>query len=160
MRSLVVVLAVVAFVLLVASERFGDPTPPLDYSTQLASARRAAPYEILAPAGLASGWEATSVRYREQPDGSVTWHLGFNSPGGYAGLEQSDGSTEALLAEHVRGATGAEPTRIAGVTWQRRSGGQPEPRGLVHVSNGVTTLVAGDATWAQLRHLAAALRAG
>ena len=47
---------------------------------------------------------------------------------------------------------------IDGLTWQRLDGGNPEPRALLRTSGGASTLVAGSASWAELRRLAASLQ--
>jgi hypothetical protein len=49
---------------------------------------------------------------------------------------------------------------VEGTTWRRLEGGSPEERALVRTERGVTTMVAGSASWAELEELAATLRAG
>jgi hypothetical protein len=62
-----------------------------------------------------------------------------------------------------RSADGAEPggeVRLGGQRWQRLTGGDPEPRALVRTDGGVTTVVGGDASWAEIRQLARSLVEG
>lgn len=160
-RSLLVVLVLVA---VVVALRGGDgserETRPLDYSGTLASVRDRAPYEVLAPIGLPDTWVPTSARGGRAGE-AVTWHLGFVTPAGdYAGLEQSDGDPEAVVASVAEDGSDAGSTRIGGASWRRVEGGSPEQRALVLESDAVTTVVAGGASWAELRELARSLQAG
>jgi uncharacterized protein DUF4245 len=158
--SLAVVLGVVAVVLLVGmgDEPTGPAVREVGYTAQLARAREVASYDVLAPVGLGSGWKATSVRGLTS-DGAVTWHLGFVTPAGhYAAVEQSAGQVQPFLDEHAEGATSAGRVRMGAARWQRLEGGRPERRALVLRGDGVTTMVAGSATWSELTTLADALR--
>jgi hypothetical protein len=144
LRSLALVLAVVAVILLLNARD-----------------ERAASYDVLGPVGLSQQWRATSVRSPRE-DGGLTWHIGFVTPrGDYAGLEQTDGPTPRdfinRFAEESR-VTG--DVRIAGRTWQRREGGKPEPRALVMQGKASTVVVAGNARWAELEALAGSLAGG
>jgi hypothetical protein len=158
-RSLAIVLAVVAVVFLFANrEAPPEKVREVGYSAQLAQTRATASYDVLAPVGLPSGWKATSARGLTDA-GAVTWHLGFVTPaGGYAGLEQSDGPRQRFVDGFVHGAHPAGQVQIGGDTWQRLEGGAPEPRALLRRGNGATTMVVGNAGWAELRELAASLR--
>jgi hypothetical protein len=129
----------------------------VDYRVELLTARRAAPYPVLAPAGLPDTWKATSVRY----DGadSDAWHLGFHTPGdGYVQIEQS---THEPAAEFIdKASQGGEKTdtteEIGGRTWTRYTGGRYDA--LVHQADGATTVVAGAGSHAQLTQMVKALK--
>ncbi|MFD3840999.1 DUF4245 domain-containing protein [Streptomyces sp. NPDC058642] len=129
----------------------------VDYRVELLTARRAAPYPVLAPTGLPATWKATSVRY----DGadSDAWHLGFHTPGdGYVQIEQS---THEPAAEFIDEASqGGEKTdtteEIGGRTWTRYTGGRYDA--LVHQADGATTVVAGAGSYAELTRMAEALK--
>ena len=83
----------------------------------------------------------------------MTWHIGFVTPdGSYAAVEQSDGPAPAFLDDFVAGATRSAGVTISGAPWQRLEGGKPEPRALVLRGHGVTTMVTGSASFAELRH--------
>ncbi|MGH8867596.1 MAG: DUF4245 domain-containing protein [Actinomycetes bacterium] len=160
-RSLGVVLLVVAVILIITPREHSDPTPEIDYATELASARRGAPYALLAPQALPATWDATSVRYRTAADGDVTWHLGFETPSDqYAGLEQSDGDSEAFVATQSLGGRPDGRVELEGRTWERYVSTEQERRSLVRVTDGVTVVVAGSAGWGELQRLATALRPG
>jgi hypothetical protein len=159
-RSLLVVLALV-FVVVALAVR---PTPDsevrrFDYSGVLAQAQDQARYDVLAPIGLPDTWRATSAR-TDSGDGAVTWHVGFVTPAdAYAGLEQSDGDAGSFVDHLAADGRAAGTVTIGGATWRRVEGGDPEPRALVLRRDGVTTLVVGSASWAELRTLAASLQA-
>jgi Protein of unknown function (DUF4245) len=158
-RSMALVLVVVAVVvLLTLRHEPGEKVTRVDFSEMLAQARSAASYDVLAPVGLDKAWIATSAR-ADSEGNAVTWHLGFVTPDGhYAAVEQSDGSAAGLLAEHVQGASRSGTRTVLGVPWQQLVGGQPEPRALETRGTGVTTLVTGNASFAELAQLAGALR--
>ncbi|MEE1927769.1 DUF4245 domain-containing protein [Streptomyces sp. TRM 70351] len=132
----------------------------VSYRAELATAGRAAPYTLLAPAGLDEGWRATSVYYRAQSDHGAVWHLGFLDPDTeYAAVEQSDGPAEKFVAEvtHRAEPTG-ETSAVDGEEWARYEG--PKYDALVRSGPGVTTVVAGTAPFERLAELAAALEPG
>ncbi len=160
-RSLARVLVVVAVVfLLTVREGPKQVVTRVDFGPQLAEARDQAAYDVLAPVGLGRAWKPTSAR--GSSDGAaVTWHLGIVTPAGdYAAVEQSDGSRAQFVDGFASGSRGAGTVSVAGVTWRRLVGGEPDPRALVRSAGGATTLVAGTASWTELRRLAASLRGG
>jgi hypothetical protein len=135
----------------------GDPVKVVDYSAALASAKRAAPYPVLAPEGLSGQWRATSVTYQKDPAGHAGWHLGFVTPDGkYASVEQSDAPQNDLLKAVVAGYAPDGGSTIAGQSWSRFQGDRY--RAVAERSGAATTLVAGSASYAELEQLAQALR--
>ena len=158
-RSMVLVLAVVAVILLLnARDERATVVRDLDYAGPLAQARQAAAYDVLGPVGLGQEWRATSVRSPRE-DGGLTWHIGFVTPrGDYAGLDQTDGPPPREFVDRfAEGSRATGDVRIAGRTWQRREGGEPEPRALVMRTEESTVVVAGNARWSELEALAGSL---
>ena len=158
-RSLVLVLAVVAVILLLnARDERATVVFHLDYAASLTQARQVASYDVLGPVGLGQEWRATSVRSPRE-EGGLTWHIGFVTPrGDYGGLEQTDGPTpREFINRFAEGSRVTGGVRIAGRTWQRREGGEPEPRALVMQGQASTVVVAGNARWAELEALAGSL---
>jgi hypothetical protein len=156
---LAAVLAFVGFRALVRGD-VPDPAPAVDYATPLRYARAEAGLDVLAPDPLPDGWRATSARARSEGD-VATWHLGLvTAAGSYAAVEQSDGERREFVDRFADGATPAGSSTVEGTTWRRLEGGSPEERALVRTERGVTTMVAGSASWAELEELAATLRAG
>ena len=160
-RSLLVVLVLVFVVVaLNAQDDSGGDLRPLDYSGVLAQARDTAPYDVLAPIGLPASWVPTSARTDRDGD-AVTWHLGLVTPAGdYAGVEQSDGDPESVVADVADGGDDAGTVTISGLRWRKVDGGRPEKHALVLDGEAVTTVVAGGASWTELRTLARSLQAG
>jgi len=160
-RSLALVLVLVGVA--VAFYLAGRPDPvvrDVEYAGALAQARLSAPYDVLGPQPLPDGWRATSVR-AVVDGGASTWHLGLiTAAGSYAAVEQSDGERRDFVDRFADGASPAGSSTVEGSTWRRLEGGTPEERALVRAEGGVTTVVAGSASWAELEELAASLRAG
>lgn len=160
-RSLLVVLVLV-FVVVALNVQ---PHPKsevrrFDYTGVFSQAREQAPYDVLAPIGLPDSWVPTSAR-TTRAGGAVTWHVGFVTPDDdYAALEQSDGNPAAFVRQFSEGGDRAGTVLIGTATWRQVEGGDPEPRALVLERSAVTTVVAGNADWAELRELAASLQAG
>lgn len=134
-----------------------DPVRPVEYRVEANSAARAAPYELLAPEGLAEEWRATSVRYRHESDHGAFWRLGFMDPENeYVALGQADGPAGPFIAEFTQGAEATtEQVRVAGEAWTRYTG--PKYDALVRQTPEVTTVVAGTAPADRLADFAAAL---
>lgn len=87
-----------------------DPVKAVDYRVELATARRAAPYPVVAPDGLAKGWKPTSVSYQGQ-NGSG-WHLGFLDPDKkYVAVEQSTSPARKYVPEVSQDARDTGRTR-------------------------------------------------
>lgn len=121
----VVLLAAWVIYLFVPHDEDVDPVKPVRYAVELDSARRAAPYPVLAPEGLPRTWRATSVKYEgDSPDGAA-WHLGFITPDTqYAAVEQSDAARPGkYVADVTQGARRtAKTSRVGGEEWTRYEG--------------------------------------
>lgn len=133
-----------------------DPIKAVDYRVELATARRAAPYPVAAPAGLSAKWKPTSVSYEGQ--NGAGWHLGFLDPDGkYVAVEQSTTPAKKYVPEVSRQAEDTGSTHdVAGEAWQRWEG--PKYDALVLHAEGVTTVVTGSAPMERLAEMAAALQ--
>ena len=160
-RSLLVVLVLVFVVVALNVQRHPDSeVRRFDYSGVFSQARDQAPYDVLAPIGLPDAWVPTSAR-TTRAGAAVTWHVGFVTPDDdYAALEQSDGNPASFVRQFADGGDRAGSVVIGTATWRRVEGGDPEPRALVLERDAVTTVVAGNAGWAELRELAASLQVG
>ena len=157
-RSLAVVLVLVGVIVAFnVAEQPDRVVQQVDYPAALGEARAVATYDVLSPDPLPDGWTVTSAR-TERSGGGVWWHVGLvTSTEEYAALEQTDGDRRALLDTIASDARSAGSVDLAGQSWQRLEGGEPEERALVRTEGGVTTLVAGSAPWSQLRTLATSL---
>ena len=137
----------------------------ISYASDLAALARLAPYPAVAPAGLPAAWQPVSsglaVGGANGP-GTVTWQLGFMTPdGALATLEESNASPAAFIRRMTNDGnpnTALTPASVDGQAWQLSSTPSRDQRSMYRTSPaGFTLVVTGNATWAQLRELAAAL---
>jgi hypothetical protein len=135
----------------------------VSYAGDLARLARLAPFPALAPAGLPASWQpvssALAVGGADGP-GTVTWQLGFMTPdGALAALAESNASAAAFVRRMTNDGTALAPARLAGQTWSLSSAPARGQRSMYLTSAaGFTVVVTGNASWAELRELAAALR--
>ncbi|MEN3584987.1 MULTISPECIES: DUF4245 domain-containing protein [unclassified Streptomyces] len=158
----VVLLAGLVIWLFLPHDDSAPDLPRVDYRVELLTARRAAPYPVAAPEGLAEEWKATSVRYRGAE--SDTWHLGLHGPEGtYAQVRQSTGKPAEVVDDATQGAVATDRTEeIDGRAWTRYEGGRYDALVLEDTGGveGATTVVAGTGSFDRLTEVAAALRMG
>ena len=135
----------------------------VSYAGDLARLARLAPYPAVAPAGLPASWQPVSsgltVGGANGP-GTVTWQLGFMIPdGALAALEESNASAAAFIQRMTNDGLALAPADVGGQTWHLSSAPARGQRSMYLTSAaGFTLVVTGNATWAQLRDLAASLR--
>lgn len=156
--SLAVVGVMVAVIyVFIPHDETPQPLKRVDYKVELATAQRAAAYPVLAPEGLSKDWKATSVRFNAT-DGDH-WHLGFHAPDGkYVAVEQSTERAPVFVDQVTQQAkdTG-DVERIGGEEWKRYRGERYDA--LVRTEKGATTVITGSGSSAQLKQMAAALKA-
>ncbi|MFI9318759.1 DUF4245 domain-containing protein [Kitasatospora aureofaciens] len=164
-RDMVLSMLAVGFVvwigyLFLPHDANSDPVHVVEYKVAAASAKRAAPYPLLAPDGLSDKWRATSVSYTPADlsgGKGNAWHLGFVTPSGqYAAVEQADVPRDKLLADKVAGAQPDGTSDAAGRTWDREQG--DKARALAARNGSAATLVTGTASYEELAELAQALK--
>ena len=135
----------------------------ISYAGDLARLARLAPYPAVAPAGLPASWQPVSSGLAvggANGLGTVTWHLGFMTPdGALAALQESNASAAAFVRRMTNDGIALAPTRLAGQTWRLSSAPARGQRSMYLTgAAGFTVVVTGNASWAELRELAAALR--
>jgi Protein of unknown function (DUF4245) len=136
---------------------------PVSYRGDLTALAALAPYPAVAPAGLPGSWLPVSSLLTvggANGAGTVTWHLGFTAPdGALASLEETDAAAAAFVRRMTNGGTPLPPTRLAGRAWSVCGTPSRGQRSMYFTSPaGFTVVVTGNATWAELRELAASLR--
>ena len=157
--GLLACLAVVALIGLVVQRPANEKVRAIDYSGQLALARKEAPYAVLAPQPMPSGWQATSARVGAAPGTPFTWHLGVvTSDKRYVGLEQSNGAAGQFVSDTLGPTDDDGTSMIDGTTWQRRASTTKDDHALVRTTNGVTTILTSTADYSVLESYAATLR--
>jgi hypothetical protein len=158
-RSMVVVLAVVAAILAVTWRPKPDPVRTVDITQALVTARSSADFPVEVPS--LPDLRATSVRWEptEDSEGTWVWHLGYvTSSDAYLQVSQSRAVGDAFLAEQTAGGDPGERVMIAGDQWQVFTA--PERTSVVRVDDGVTTIVSGTDPLDQVMTVAGTLRAG
>jgi hypothetical protein len=135
----------------------------VSYRGDLAELARLAPYPPVAPAGLPASWTPVSSGLAvggANGAGTVTWQLGFMTPdGALASLEESNASAAGFVRRMTNDGTPLAPARLDGRTWSRSAAPSRGQRSMyVTSSAGFTLVVTGNASWAELRQLAASLR--
>jgi hypothetical protein len=134
----------------------------ISYRADLARVAADAPYPAVAPAGLPASWQPVSSGVTlggADGPGTVTWHLGYLSPdGSLASVEQSNEPAAGFLRRMTNDGTPLAPVRLAGASWNRSATPDRGQRSLYRTASGFTVVVTGNATWAELADLAAALR--
>lgn len=148
---------VVGALFLVSPHKEGDPVKRVQYELTFQQASRVAPYQLLAPQGLAERWRATSVDFSGFDPSKTEWHIGFINPKDkYAAVEQTNGFTDELVRDKGKRGKPVGSVNVAGEQWKSYDG--PKYRSLVRVDNGITTMVTGNASVEDLTVLAASLR--
>jgi len=134
----------------------------ISYASDLAALARLAPYRAVAPAGLPAGWQPVSSGLAlggANGAGTVTWQLGFVTPdGALAALQESNANAAAFIRRMTNDGTAVAPARVSGQTWQLSEAPSRGQRSMYRTTaTGCTVVVTGNASWADLRELAAAL---
>ena len=135
----------------------------ISYRGDLAKLARLAPYPAVAPAGLPASWQPVSSGLAvggANAAGTVTWQLGYMTPdGALASLEETNASAGAFVRRMTNDGTPLAPARLDGQTWSLSATPTRGQRSMYVTSqSGFTVVVTGNATWAELRELAASLR--
>jgi Protein of unknown function (DUF4245) len=135
----------------------------VSYRADLARLTQLAPYPAVAPASLPASWQPVSSGLAvggANGAGTVTWHLGYLTPdGSLASLEETNASAGAFVRRMTNDGTPLGPIPLDGQTWSCSATSARGQRSMYVTSPaGFTVVVTGNATWAELRELAASLR--
>lgn len=158
-RSLLVVLAFVAVLLIVTHRAQPEAVKIVDSAPIVAVAAMQAPFPVLAPTMLPQEWRPTSARWEatQKSGEDRVLHIGYVTPtGAYAQISQSSNSSEGYLGEQTGNGVRVGRQTIAAIEWERWELG--DRRSLVRVAGGATRIVSGTATWDELVALAGALQ--
>jgi hypothetical protein len=155
-------LAAAAVVVAIPAPHAAEPVT-VSYRADLGKLARLAPYPAVAPVGLPASWQPVSSSLAvggANGAGTVTWHLGYMTPdGSLASLEETNASAGAFVRRMTNDGTALGPARLDGRTWRLSATPARGQRSMYLTSPaGFTLVVTGNATWVELRQLAAALR--
>jgi hypothetical protein len=114
----------------------------VDYAQVVAPARKAASFDLVAPASLPTGWRATSAGFTDTVP--QHWHLGvLTDRNRYVGLEQGDRSVSSMVQEYVDpDARHGKPVDVGGRRWSTYTDAGGD-LALVRQHDRTTTLVVG-----------------
>jgi Protein of unknown function (DUF4245) len=140
----------------------------ISYRADLAALTRLAPYPAVTPAGLPASWQPVSSGLTvggADGAGTVTWQLGYMTPdGALASLAESNAYAGAFVRRmtnngRVLSSPQPAPARLDGQAWNLSATPARGQRSMYLTSPaGFTVVVTGNASWAELRVLAASLR--
>jgi len=141
-RSLAVILAIVAVIVFLIPRPNGVTPSAVDVTGAAAAARSELGFSPAVPQGLPVGWKATSVGLRDGTDGALTWHVGYLTPQGrYASIEQAAGASHQWEVVLDSGGTDRDPQTIDGLKWDQRYKDVRDVTALIHRGGGRTTMV-------------------
>jgi hypothetical protein len=168
-RSLAVILIPLVILTVLFTDLPDDhQVKEVDWRPVLATARRDAPFPVLAPTNLPEGWRATQVDWVKvgepsfdgQPSARNHWQLGFLTPDDvFIGLDQGDVRADDLVDQQSRAGTADGQSTVNGQVWQRLVSPDGRTRSLVLREPNVTSIVAGDLPYEALEAYAATLSA-
>ena len=155
-------LAAAVVVVAIPAPHAAEPVT-VSYRGDLVKLARLAPYPAVAPVGLPASWQPVSSGLTvggANGAGTVTWQLGFMTPdGALASIEETNASAAAFVRRMTNDGTALAPARLDGRTWNLSATPARGQRSMYVTSPaGFTVVVTGNATWAELRELAASLR--
>ena len=165
-------LAAAVVVVAIPAPHAAEPVT-VSYRGDLVKLARLAPYPAVAPVGLPASWQPVSSGLTvggANGAGTVTWQLGYTTPdGSLASLEETNASAGAFVRRMTNDGTALPtsqlplsqlaPARLDGRTWNLSATPARGQRSMYVTSPaGFTVVVTGNATWAELRELAASLR--
>lgn len=162
-RRVLVCLVVAAAALVTVPPTHTAEPVVVNYHDDLAKLTVLARYPVVAPRGLPRLWQPVSTDLAVgggNGPGTVTWYLGFWTPTGtLASLAETNATSSVFVHRMSNGGTPQPQPPMAGRTWQALLDSGRNQRTLYRTgAAGSTLLVTGDATWTQLRHLAASLQ--
>ena len=135
----------------------------VSYRADLDRLTRLAPYPAVAPRGLPASWQPVSSGLAvggANGAGTVTWALDYMTPDGLlASLEETNADPAAFVRRMTNSGTALPPSSVNGQAWNLSATPARGQRSMYRTSPaGVTLVVTGNATWPELRQLAASLR--
>jgi hypothetical protein len=159
--ALGVMFVVIMIAVLIVPRRSYEAVKVVNTADVIRGAQRLAPYPVLVPQQLPTGWRPTSVRLSapEREGDSTGLHIGYVTPlDDYAALEESNEKPRSfvtLMTQHGK-LDGVQS--INGVLWDRRFSAERKVRSLVRSIGNATIVVTGNASYDELGVLASSLR--
>jgi hypothetical protein len=166
-RSLaLIVIPLVVIAVIFTNVPKDHPVKEVDWKPVLATARKEAPFEVLAPTRLPEGWRATRVAWvpqgRPYLNGEASprnlWQLGFLTPDEtFIDLNQGDVRAQDMVDQQSRAGTPDGTSLVSGQSWQRLVSPDGRTRSLVLREPEVTTVITADLPYEALEAYASTL---
>jgi hypothetical protein len=166
-RSLALIVIPLVVIAIIFTNAPGDhPVEEVDWEPVLATARKQAPFEVLAPTNLPEGWRATRVNWvplgRPYLNGEASprnlWQIGFLTPQDvYIDLNQGDMQAQEMVDQQSQEGTPDGNSVIAGQTWDRLVSPNGRTRSLVLHGPAATTIVSANLPYEALEAYASTL---
>jgi len=152
-RSMVVVVGIVALLVLIVPRPSFIDKPAIDMKNAASGAARELTFTPSVPTRLSAKWKPTDAGVTAVDD-VKTWSVSYQTPDhGYAGLREAAGATPKWESSIVGSAPESGTRVVDGVTWIVRN--TKDARSLVHRGH-VTTVVSAQGTTEDVATLAAA----
>jgi hypothetical protein len=152
--SLGAVFVVMAIILGVTWRSHSQVVQPVDYSGAVEQAVSAKVFPVLVPSPLPKGYVATSARFEPETygaSGDVRWYLGFTTGSNeFVSLWQSTARQGRIVAAASNHGDCSQEQTIDGATWTKCENPKPLARVLARTQDGVTTVIAGTASFDEL----------
>ena len=169
-RSLAVILIPLVLITIVFTNTPDDhPVKEVAWQPVLATARKQAPFPVLAPTNLPAGWRATRVTWVEQGDPYLNgqpslrnlWQLGFLTPNDvFVDLNQADTQLPDLIDEQTRQGAADGESSIGDRTWQRMLSADGRTHSLVLREPKSTVIISADLPYSALEAYTSTLSTG
>ena len=163
-RSMGIVAAIIAVVLLITWRPAPDPVRAVNAAPVAQQVAAAVDFDLLYP-DLSDEWRATTARFEptEKSGDDPVWFNGWVSPDEeFAAVVQSKAENDDFIEEQTAGGvqvddvpSGLDPA-VKG--WQVYLSGDGTQRSFVQQQDGVTTIVTGTLDWPDLARFAATLQ--
>ena len=159
-------LAAAVVVVAIPAPHAAEPVT-VSYRADQARLARLAPYPAVAPRGLPASWQPVGSGLTvggANGAGTVTWALDYMTPDGLlASLEETNADPAVFVRRMTNSGTALPPSQQApssvnGQAWNLSATPARGQRSMYRTSPaGFTLVVTGNATWPELRQLAASL---
>ncbi len=139
-RSMVVVLAIVALIVLFVPRPTSVPMASVDVRAAASDAQSQFGFELAAV--VPDGWRVTSTRVRRDTGGLLTWTVNYLTPQGrYAAVSQAGGYSSQWLSALNQGGRSRGTVVIDGQSWQSFDKAERSIYSLLNQVPGRSTLV-------------------
>lgn len=119
-RSLVAILAMMALLFFMVPRSNTVSGPQVDIHGEAVQVAQRTGWPIVEAVGLPPTWKATSARYVRSTSELMTWHAGYQTPGGeYVAIEQTMNPTAKWVGAQTSRAVPSGTLEAAGKTWTR-----------------------------------------